>query len=41
VKDEAVVKQGGADVVVKKEDDNAGDRDPDLPSIDDTINGRL
>ena len=30
---------GGADVVVKKEDDNADDRGLDLPSIDDTIDG--
>jgi hypothetical protein len=35
-----VIKQDDADVVVKKEDDNADDRDLDLPSIDDIINGR-
>jgi hypothetical protein len=35
-----MVKQEGADVVIKKEDDDADDRDLDLPSIDDIINGR-
>jgi hypothetical protein len=38
--EEVVVKQGGADLVVKKENDNADGRDLDLPSIDDTIYGR-
>lgn len=33
-KGEIVVKQEGADVMVKKENDNADDRDLDLPSID-------
>jgi hypothetical protein len=35
-----VVKQEGADVMVKKEDESADDLDLDLPSIDDIINGR-
>ena len=39
-KEEVVVKQEGAGMVVKKEDNNADDRDLDLPSIDDIINGR-
>jgi hypothetical protein len=38
--DKVMVKQKGADMIVKKEDDNADDRSPDLPSIDDIINGR-
>jgi hypothetical protein len=38
--EEAVMKQEGADVVVKNEYDDADDRDLDLPSIDDIINGR-
>jgi hypothetical protein len=38
--DEVMVKQKGADMIVKKEDDNADDRSLDLPSIDDIINGR-
>jgi hypothetical protein len=39
-KEEVVVKQEGADMVVKKEDNNADDHDLDLPSIDGIINGR-
>ena len=38
--DRVVVKQEGANVVVKKEDDNADGRDLDLPSMVDIINGR-
>jgi hypothetical protein len=38
--EEVVVKQEGVDVVVKKGNDNAYNRDLDLPSIDDIINGR-
>jgi hypothetical protein len=34
-----VIKQGGTDMVVKTESDNADDRDLDLPCIDDIING--
>jgi hypothetical protein len=33
--DEVMVKQKSADMIVKKEDDNADNRNPDLPSIDD------
>ena len=36
---ERVIKQGGTDMVVKTENDNADDRDLDLPCIDDIING--
>jgi hypothetical protein len=35
-----MIKQKSADMIVKKEDDNVDDRNPDLPSIDDIINGR-
>jgi hypothetical protein len=35
-----VVGQEGANMVVKKEDDNADDRDLDLSSTDDIINCR-
>ena len=38
--DEAMVKQEGADMIVKKENDNADDRNLDLPSIDD-IKGHM
>jgi hypothetical protein len=38
--DEVIVKQESADMIVKKEDDNADDRNLDLPNIDDIINGR-
>jgi hypothetical protein len=39
-KEEVVVGQEGANMVVKKEDDNADDRDLDLSSTDDIINCR-
>jgi hypothetical protein len=39
-KEEVVVGQEGANMVVKKEDDNADDRDLDLSSTDDVINCR-
>jgi hypothetical protein len=35
-----MMKREGADVVVKKKDDSADDRNLDLPNIDDIINGR-
>jgi hypothetical protein len=38
--DEVMVKQKGADMIVKKEDDNADDCNPDPPRIDSIINGR-